>query len=160
MMMPHDRQLERCWRRAAGLIVTGDILLCASEPSPFLLASLEYEERSALQVVTPTTLRTTPTLCVAIAQAGGDDGSLAFETSQYACVMLALRFRIPCYALLPHGPRAGATIDPLLGSNQWHVVDAEQVAAIITDRGIYRPAMLTRHHSEGEAPLDVIPLIG
>jgi methylthioribose-1-phosphate isomerase len=41
------------------------------------------------------------------------------------------------------------------------VTPPDLVSAIITDRGMYRPAMIGRYHDDAsEAPLDVIPLLG
>jgi methylthioribose-1-phosphate isomerase len=38
------------------------------------------------------------------------------------------------------------------------VVPPEQISAIITSRGIYRPEMVARYLGDGDAPVDVIPL--
>ena len=43
---------------------------------------------------------------------------------------------------------------------QVDVVQSELISAFVTDRGLYRPAMIGRYLDEGEAPLDVIPLLG
>jgi len=93
------------------------------------------------------------------------DGGVAGPSAGAAYVALARQHSIPCYVLGYDGPdpsyattshlsedlAAGAPADD-------GIVPPEQISAIITNRGIYRPEMIARYLGDADAPLDVIPL--
>jgi hypothetical protein len=152
------RQIERCGRRAAELITTGDVVL-TNDPiaAPFvgMLAALNTN----LPVVISDTDTAIPTLCVITVQTTACDGSILCSADTIACVAQATSRAIPIYALLAGGPDPTIPdFQSLQPSATQSILPAERINAIITDRGIYRPTMLTRHLSDGDAPMDVIPL--
>jgi methylthioribose-1-phosphate isomerase len=67
---------------------------------------------------------------------------------------LARQGGLPCYLLGGDGP--DPTVDTFASARD--VMPPELISAIITSRGIYRPAMISRYLGDGDAPLDVIPL--
>jgi methylthioribose-1-phosphate isomerase len=93
------------------------------------------------------------------------DGGVAAPSASATYVALARQHSIPCYVLGYDGPdpscattshlsedlAAGATANNA-------IVPPEQISAIITNRGIYRPEMIARYLGDGDTLLDVIPL--
>ncbi len=114
------------------------------------------------------------------------DGSIANKVGTYQNAVLARRHGVPFYVLGYDGPDqntpTGADIpieerngDEVLMMNgvrmapegvrgyypAFDVTPPDLISSIVTDRGIYRPAMITRYHDEvSDVPLDVIPLLG
>ncbi len=152
------RQIDRCGRRAAELITTGDVVL-TNDPiaAPFVI--MLNALNTHVPVVITDVAEAIPTLCVITAQTAACDGSILCSEATIACVAQATSYAIPIYALLAGGPDSTIlNIQSLRPSTTQSILPAEQINAIITDRGIYRPAMLIRHLSDGDAPLDVIVL--
>lgn len=112
------------------------------------------------------------------------DGSIANKIGTYQYAVLARRHGVPFYVLGYDGPDpstpSGADIpieerDPAEvlqfagvrtapeGVSAYYpafdVTPPELVSAIITSRGIYRPERIADYLRDGEAPLDVIPLM-
>lgn len=114
------------------------------------------------------------------------DGSIANKVGTYPNAVLAKRHGVPFYVLGYDGPDqstpTGADIpieerngDEVLMMNgvriapdgvqgyypAFDITPPDLVSSIVTDRGIYRPAMIARYHADTrETPLDVIPLLG
>ncbi|MFD3164876.1 s-methyl-5-thioribose-1-phosphate isomerase [Herpetosiphon sp. NSE202] len=114
------------------------------------------------------------------------DGSIANKVGTYTNAVLAKRHGVPFYVLGYDGPDintpTGAEIpieerngDEVLMMNGQRIAPAgvrgyypafdvtppELISSIVTDRGIYRPAMIQRYLDDSsDAPLDVIPLLG
>lgn len=93
------------------------------------------------------------------------DGGIAGPSASAAYVALARQHGIPCYILGYDGPDPGyattsdLSADLAVGADtDTSVVPPEQISAIITNRGLYRPEMVARYLGDGEAPIDVIPL--
>ncbi|GIV97418.1 MAG: methylthioribose-1-phosphate isomerase [Herpetosiphonaceae bacterium] len=111
------------------------------------------------------------------------DGAAANKVGTYQCAVLARHHKVPFYVLGYDGPDpatpTGDAIpieerngDEVLfcagvrtaaeGARGYYpafdVTPPELISAIVTDRGIYRPELIARYLSEGEAPLDVLPL--
>jgi methylthioribose-1-phosphate isomerase len=93
------------------------------------------------------------------------DGGVAGPDAGAAYVALARRHGIPCYVLGYDGPdpecptTSALSASLMVGeSSDDSIVPPEQISAIITNRGIYRPEMIARYLGDGDAPLDVIPL--
>lgn len=123
---------------------------------------------------------------VAAADRVAMDGAIANKVGTYQNAVLAKYHGVPFYVLGYDGPdqstATGADIpieerngDEVLSFNgvrlapegvsgyypAFDVTPAELISAIVTDRGMYRPAMIGRYHSDRrETPLDVIPLLG
>ena len=100
------------------------------------------------------------TLCLIGAEQIALDGSVAAEPGAADLVALARQAGIPCYALSADGPDPARAEGAQLAGAPGDVIAPEHVSAIITHRGIYRPAMIARFLGDGDAPLDVIPLRG
>jgi hypothetical protein len=162
-MSEQERQIERCARRAAELLVSGDRVLTDNPASPLLgrlLAALDADLRADVYIGGRVALAATaPTLCLLHVESAALDGSVLCRAEAFECAAAAQELGIPCYILLPGGPDCGlATVDAgILGAEQ-RVLTPEQVSAAVTDRGIYRPAMLARYCSDGDMPLDIITL--
>lgn len=113
------------------------------------------------------------------------DGSIANKVGTYQYAVLARRHGVPFYVLGYDGPDAttptGADIpieerDPSEvlefagvrtappGVDAYYpafdVTPPDLVSAIVTDRGIYRPERIADYLGGGDAPLDIIPLMG
>ncbi|HYF65531.1 MAG TPA: s-methyl-5-thioribose-1-phosphate isomerase [Herpetosiphonaceae bacterium] len=114
------------------------------------------------------------------------DGSIANKVGTYQNAVLAKRHGVPFYVLGYDGPDQntpdGAAIpieerdgDEVLMMNgvriappgvrgfypAFDVTPPELISGIVTDRGLYRPAMIGRYLQESDdGPLDVIPLLG
>jgi len=93
------------------------------------------------------------------------DGGVAGLSASAVYVALARQHGTPCYTLGYDGPdptcatTSDLSADTAVGAVADNsVVPPEQISAIITHRGIYRPEMVARYHGDGDAPLDVIPL--
>lgn len=181
-----DRAADRCGRRATGLIDAGDQLLVYGFGGPPLLALLqalpELDPAPGLRIAGtgagPQALvvlasnagfgaqmigssdpysPTPPDVCLITVQALGADGGAICPAGSGALILHARENGIPCYLLAPSGPaEQTAAIDLHLG--QGDVVLADLISAIVTDRGIYRPAMIGRYQGDADTPLDVIPL--
>jgi methylthioribose-1-phosphate isomerase len=82
------------------------------------------------------------------------DGGAAGGPGAARYAELARRHGLPCYVLGGDGP--DPTVDTFAAASD--VMPPELISAIITSRGIYRPAMIARYLGDGDAPLDVIPL--
>lgn len=149
---------DRCHRRAADLLAAGDLVLSDRPPPAALIAALDEEARAAVRWTADPA--ESPTLCLISARDAAQDGSLVCDPEAARCAHAARAAGIPVYALLPPGPSATirAAAD-LPGSPDSAILPADMVSAVVTGRGIYRPAMLVRHLSDGDAPLDVIPLM-
>ena len=160
--MSTTRQIDRCGRRAAELITAGDIVLTDQPMADILLvllAALSAEVRVDVRAVTPGDAMMTPTICLIVAHAAACDGSITCAKTAAACASYAIGQAVPVYALNASGPDPDAPNAAALAPCADEVVlAATSINALITDRGIYRPAMLTRHLSDGDTPLDVIVL--
>ena len=93
------------------------------------------------------------------------DGAVAGPGGCAAYVALARRRGVPCYVLGYDGPDPACLTTEYLAADlaagepgHGAVVPPEQISALITSRGIYRPEMVRRFLGDGDAPLDVIPL--
>lgn len=89
------------------------------------------------------------------------DGSVLAERGAQGIAALARGAGLPCYALGYDGPDPDAeTAEELkvAPEDAYEIVSPALVSAIVTARGIYRPAMIARYLHDGDAPLDVIPL--
>jgi hypothetical protein len=156
-----ERQHERCARRAAELLAANDIVLRDLPLPSTLLAALEPAIRVAISEVAHANAVNPATLCIITAYSAATNGSLVCTEQSALCVSSAQSLGIPVYVLLAGGPDAGIHTAEALHIPPNHVqLEAEQISAFITDRGIYRPAMLARHIQDGDTPIDVIPLIG
>jgi len=82
------------------------------------------------------------------------DGAAADGPGAARYAALARQHGRPYYVLGGDGP------DPAVATfaAASDVMLPELISAIITSRGIYRPAMIARYLGDGDAPLDVIPL--
>lgn len=98
--------------------------------------------------------------CVIAAYQIALDGSIMASTGTSQIATLARQQSVPCYVLGYDGPDPDMPTSVIAESQQTlvDVVPAEHISAIITDRGTYRPAMISRYLNDGDAPLDVIPL--
>jgi hypothetical protein len=161
-----DRAIERCGRRAAELLVAGDIVLADSSAEPmltWLLAALAADTRAALRVVGLDAVAAgcMPTLCLFGASLVASDGGAVCSTAAWQCVDLAHTHNLPCYLFAPHGPDPAlpdASVITLSPGRTY--LPPNQISAIITDRALYRPAMIARYHGDADTPLDLIPLLG
>lgn len=134
---------ERCGRRAADLCDERDrALLIGDSPA------LGWILRAAPALLSAAGIADA-TICFVAASAVGPDGSVMAPgaTDTLAAARLA---RLPIYVLAPAGP-----VDRLPPGD---AIPASQINAIVTARGIYRPDRVARHHEDGDAPFDVIPL--
>lgn len=89
------------------------------------------------------------------------DGAMAGASGCAAYVAAARQHGVPCYILGYDGPDPTCPTAASLaadGTTDDAVVPPEQISAIITSRGIYRPEMVRRFLGDGDAPIDVIPL--
>jgi methylthioribose-1-phosphate isomerase len=96
-----------------------------------------------------------PAIFVASARRIALDGAAACQPGAANYAALARRHGQPCYVLGDDGP--DSTIASLAPTGD--VILPDVISAIITSRGIYRPEMMARYLGDGDAPLDVIPLI-
>jgi hypothetical protein len=154
-----DRQYDRCVRRAAELLTEGDCILSDMPLPSALIAALDPAIRTTISSVSPEENMSEATLCLLNAETAAVTGSVVCSHAAAACAKQALSLGIPLYILLPGGPDPASNTEAMLavGADQ-SILSATMINAIITDRGIYRPAMLARHLQDGDAPLDVIPL--
>jgi methylthioribose-1-phosphate isomerase len=113
------------------------------------------------------------------------DGSIANKIGTYQYAVLARRHGVPFYVLGYDGPdpatpsgadipieeRDGAEVLRFGGARTapegvkafypaFDVTPPELVSAIVTSRGIYRPERIADYLRDGDAPLEVIPLLG
>lgn len=134
---------ERCGRRAADLCDEHDrALLLGDSPA------LDWIRRAAPALVRANGVADA-TICFVAANAVGPDGSVT-APGVTDILPAARQARLPIYVLAPAGP-----VDRLPPGD---AIPASQINAIVTSRGIYRPDRVTRHHEDGDAPFDVIPL--
>lgn len=170
---------ERCGRRAAELLDDGDVVLALPHHGDALATLLDTMGGDTIRVLVPlvpaavstrlferavaagvpamhvdaTALEhARATLVLAEAVAVGSDGSVVLSAEARRLADSAEQ--APLYVLAPDGPHPHAIVDALDD-----MLAPERVSAIVTSRGIYRPAMVVRHLSDGDAPLDVIPLV-
>lgn len=177
-----DRAARRCGGHAASLVLPDDRVLTwglgglpllallaalpAAQPWPLLLAAGAQAGAAgllALAVAAGQPAQPLPdiaaleaagaTLAIFPAIAVAEDGSAVCPAGAGAAIAHARSLAIPCYLLAPSGPDAAA-----FASASGDPISPAQIGAIVTDRGMYRPAMLSRYHGDAEAPLDVIPL--
>jgi hypothetical protein len=102
-----------------------------------------------------------PTLCLFGAMLVALDGSAVCSTAAWHCVALARNHNLPCYMFAPHGPDPAmpdASVITLSPGRKY--LPPNQISAIITDRALYRPAMIARYLGDADTPLDLIPLLG
>lgn len=179
-----DRAAERCGRRAAELLDSGDrVLLIGFVGAPLWMLHAAREQGKQLHLSVPATSArqfitqqarllditaeslTDDTfgelnLCIAAAEQIARDGSVVCHAGTQQHAAQARRHSVPFYVLGAAGPDAEADGGAaLLVAPPQELLLPELVSAIITDRGIYRPAMITRYFDDGDAPLDVIPLV-
>lgn len=95
-------------------------------------------------------------LLVLAAERTALDGSVAALAGAAALAEQARRQGAPCYVLGYDGPDPDAPRAADLEADE--IIPPEQISAIITHRGTYRPEMVARHLDDGDAPLDTIPL--
>lgn len=157
-----DRAAERCGRRAAALLDAEDTLLAFGTSATLLwMLRAAADEGRAIALHAHTAVlewasatgvgqqaSTAPTLAVVCADAVGPDGAAA--TPDAATAAAARAEGLPLYVVCASAPLAALPARNLLS--------ADSISAIVTDRAIYRPAMIGRYHTDGDAPLDVIPL--
>jgi hypothetical protein len=162
----HTRAIERCGRRAAELLVAGDVVLADSSAEPvltWLLAALDADTRAALRVVGPDAVAAgcLPTLCLFGALLVALDGGAVCSAAAARCVDLARSHTLPCYLFAPHGPDPATPDAAIITRSPGQTyLPPDQISAIITDRALYRPAMIARYHGDADTPLDLIPLLG
>lgn len=180
-----DRAADRCGRHAVNLVDGGDRVLTygfggpplltllgalpALEP-PMLLVAAGAEAGGTLLMASagaagiPAQLSgrddEVPNLCIVVAWALARDGSAVCASGCGPVIEQARWQGVPCYLLAPFGPHADAEtatqLVPTVGAVD--VVMPNLISAIVTDRGMYRPAMVERYLGESDAPPDVIPL--
>ncbi|MEM8531263.1 MAG: hypothetical protein AAGF95_10500 [Chloroflexota bacterium] len=104
--------------------------------------------------------QTTIHFCILAAQQIALDGSIAASAGASQITALARQHNVPCYVLGYGGPDPDMQTSTVEEDRQalFDMIPAERISAIITDRGTYRPAMISRYLNDGDAPLDVIPL--
>ena len=106
--------------------------------------------------------QTTVHFCIIAAHQIALDGSIIASTGASQIAALARQHNVPCYILGYGGPDPDLETSAVEEESRqafFDVVPAEHISAIITDRGTYRPAMISRYLNDGDAPLDVIPLL-
>ena len=160
-----DRANERCGRRAAELLVAGDVVLADPSAEPvlrWLLLALDVATRAEVRVIGPAQIElVTPTLCLIGALVVALDGGAVCSSAARRCAELAAEHGLPCYLLAPHGPDTGTPDAAIITLSPGRAyLPAERISAIITDRALYRPAMIARYLGDSDTPLDVIPLQG
>ena len=106
---PSDRAIERCGRRAAELLVAGDVVLADASAEPVLttlLAALDAATRAAVRVIGLDDLREgiMPSLCLFGALLVAHDGGAVCSSAAWRCVKFARTNGLPCYLLAPYGP--------------------------------------------------------
>ncbi|HEU5015314.1 MAG TPA: hypothetical protein VFT66_22530 [Roseiflexaceae bacterium] len=179
------RAAERCGRRAAELLQDEDTIVIAGPIGPtwwWMLHSARQAHKQvrlvvdgapASQLVTQqaqqlgvtvvpfeTTTASAWNIVMIEAEQIARDGSVAapHHARQYAEV--ARQHNVPCYVLCAVGPDTDASTNAdLFTFPSIDIIFPQFISAIVTDRGIYRPAMITRYFDDGNAPLDVIPLM-
>jgi methylthioribose-1-phosphate isomerase len=82
------------------------------------------------------------------------DGGTAGAPGAARYAHLARQHGLPCYVLGGDGP--DPAVDRFVAASD--VMPPDLISAIVTSRGVYRPAMIARYLGDGDAPLDVIPL--
>ena len=182
-----ERAADRCGRRAAALLDAGDQVvvygfggppllallgaLPALDPAPALriagagagpqlLADLANTAGFAATSADQPDLFSAelPGLCLVTAVAIGADGGAVCPHGSGVLIANARQRSIPCYLLAPSGLADEHTPVIDLGLVGGDIILPDLVSAIITDRGIYRPAMIGRYHGDADTPLDVIAL--
>lgn len=184
-----ERAANRCGRHGAAMLDPSDRLLVFGFGGPALLALLaaapEAREATLLaagfgaaklvilaqkvgfgMLLLPDAMvlggGDLPTLMVVTASAAALDGAALVPTGAGALIVAIRAAGVPCYLLVPNGPLPNVQDIAALATVTagYDVVAPNLVSAFITDRGMYRPAMLARYLSDTDAPLDVIPLLG
>ncbi|MFN8505891.1 hypothetical protein [Kouleothrix sp.] len=182
-----DRAAERCGRVAAGLLDDGDHLLTCGYAGPALGWLLATKGSGEVRLsVAGTPAQVAPRMTLAVAErlgitarlvppaAGGEhegcsvcmvaaaqvalDGSVAAGPGAAELVARARRAGLPCYILSTDGPDPACAGAAQLAGAPADTIAPEQISAIVTHRGIYRPAMIARFLGDGDVPLDVISL--
>lgn len=180
-----DRAADRCGRHAVNLIDGGDRVLTCGFAGPALLALLgalpvleppaklqfagkapgaslrSLVESAGIEAQPIEHMLEPPTLCIVVAWALARDGSAVCASGCGAIIEQARQAGVPCYVLAPFGPHPDAEAPERVVSAT-HPVDIvlpSLISAIVTDRGMYRPAMIERYLGESDAPPDVIPLM-
>lgn len=178
-----DRAADRCGRHAINLIDSGDRVQTygfAGPPFMALLGALPTFEQPVTLLVageqagaallastveaagyqTQFSSDADASLCIISAWALARDGSLVCASGTGPLVERMRQMNTPCYVLAPSGPHASAEtaaqLVPAIGPID--IMQPDLVSAIVTDRGMYRPAMIERYLGESDAPPDVIPL--
>lgn len=180
-----DRAAERCGRRAAELLQDEDTVLAVGPAGPawwwMLRAAREQDKHVRLalagdpanqfiaqqaQLFGVASVPFEPaspgawTMFMVEAEQVACDGSVAAPHGARQRAELARQHNRPCYVLCADGPdAAAATGADLFAAPALDRLPPELVSAIVTDRGIYRPAMVTRYFGDGNAPRDIIPLL-
>jgi hypothetical protein len=145
------------------LIVAGDVLLSDPLAQPivvWLLAALDEQVRAEVQSTTFDQLDHMPlTIALIGVELLALDGGALCTPEGMRCAAMARDRGLPCYLLVPGGP------DPRTASIAAQITDVgqrylppERISAIITDRALYRPAMVARYLGDHDTPLDLIPL--
>ncbi|MEN9935615.1 MAG: hypothetical protein RLZZ387_2194 [Chloroflexota bacterium] len=177
-----DRAAERCGRHAEGLLDDEDGILALPIGGRALLWTLRLAagQGRRLRLSIPEELADTPgsrrlaarageigvtlaeiaggealTVCLAETGRAALDGGVELAPGALS-LATAARQAMPLYAMAPEGP------DPAAESSASLTGDAASpalISAVVTSRGTYRPAMLARYLDDGDAPLDVIPLM-
>src|SRR5262245_8230549 len=136
MNLTRERQIERCGRRAAELLLAGDVVLTNVPNSPLIkamLAALEAEVREAVTVVEPNERNAVPTCSLVLAEQAALDGGLAVGDAALRCTEIAQAHGVPCYALLPGGPNPQMrTAADLPVSSGLTILQPEIISAIVT----------------------------
>lgn len=172
-----DRVAVRCGQLAAELVDHGDRLLVHGASGPALTELLHAAggQKPLVLMLTEApgarllALGIDPAPALLVADQVGPfdvlliaaerialDGSAAVLGGAAALAERARRDGVPCYMLGYDGPDPDARDATALDSAE--VVPPEQISAIITHRGTYRPAMIARHLGDRDPPLEVIPL--
>jgi hypothetical protein len=159
----HARSVGRSARRAIALLEPGDAVWLVPDDGALLAAALAAGDGLALRLVFAPDAADMPWLA-AVARAAGHtaaaagDATLTLVEAQWVdragtawCRAAPGSAPWPVYAVSAAGPLAEAPARR--GASQ-----PCAVAAIITPRGIYRPAMIQRHDDDRELPHELIPL--
>ena len=180
-----ERAAERCGKRAAELLQDEDVLVTHGPVGPawwwMLRAARQEDKQLRLALINPSEAQWVAqqaqqlgvavlpieqaapsmwSLLVTEAEQIARDGSVTAGHGARQLAELARQHSVPCYVLSAAGPDPdAATGADVFAAPSIDIIPPELVSAIVTDRGIYRPAMVMRYVDDGDAPLDVIPLM-
>jgi methylthioribose-1-phosphate isomerase len=127
----------------------------------YLAAALEVPERVVRTSELAAAIGNATSVCFIGAERVALDGSTLASAGVADQVLLAHAQGVPCYVLAPSGPDAAAATaeDFALSGDFGALIPHELISAIVTDRGMYRTAMIARYLNDRDAPPDIIPLL-